>query len=916
MPWVSREDRRPRRLVLVAAALAASGGLVAVGSPGDRADAAVGKPAPAPACVAQRDDARGAAAVAAACGRRVEIMDRRTEVRSEFVNPDGTTTLQQWVEPARVRRADGRWATVDTTLRYRTDGGVEPVATVHPLRLSGGGRGPLTTSRTPNGEVSLTWPTPLPAPTLDGDAAVYAGVLPGVDLRVRATRDGFTYVLVVHTAEAARQPALRELRLRLATSGGTVRSGGDGTYELVDGDGRRLGALGQARMWDSRGGGSTADEPGPGARTATPGVRLAGGTFTLTPDVDLLTDPGTVFPLYVDPPFQTGWSVWAYASSNNANNTTDVARAGRNPTGGALYRSFFRFPTTAIHGTTIVDARFHARLVHSWACASSPVSLWSVVELPGPNAQRRVAWSPTLFERLSERWGNAHKGADACGYQPDMPMEFGGLPGETLLNHVQTAANAGWSTLIVGLTPRRPDGSGESVTEWWKKFDPASVFLTVTYNRTPGTPTAQPVSDCYTSCGSPAATRSLTPELAATVSDPDGGTVRTEFEVWNAGSTALVQSSGSTVTGVASGAVARWRLPTALAADTQYTWRVRACDAYVCGAWAGWRQLRTDGTNPAVPGVSSSLYQEDTTGTVNGGIGVPGQFTFTANGSADVVEYAWSLDGTTPAVVAAPAAGGSVTVTLTPVRDLVSVLQVTARDGAGRVSSPRVYRFRVTPPAPEAAGWRLNETSGNVADDHIDGRPATRVGPVTWGVPGRAAGDTAARFAEAGYFQTSLPVLSTSGSFSVAAWVRLTDTTGYRMAVGQDGTLQSMFVLQYRPDTGKWCFTLRAADSPTAAQILACATGTAQANQWVHLAGVHDDVADTVTLYVNGGDPERGGSVTTVPFSSAWAATGAFSIGRNRHEGNPGGWWIGDIDEVLAFQRVLPLEEVQFLSFN
>src|SRR6185369_17133336 len=113
---------------------------------------------------------------------------------------------------------------------------------------------------------------------------------------------------------------------------------------------------------------------------------------------------------------------------------------------------------------------------------------------------------------------------------------------------------------------------------------------------------------------------------------------------------------------------------------------------------------------PAVPGVSSPLYREDTTGTVNGGIGVPGQFTFTANGSADVTEYAWSLDGTTPVTVAAAAPGASVTVTLTPIRDLVAVLQVTSRDAAGRVSSPRTYRFRVTPPPAEAAGWRLNET--------------------------------------------------------------------------------------------------------------------------------------------------------------------------------------------------------------
>jgi hypothetical protein len=901
-----------RWLALASAGVVASGLLVAVVSVGGPADATSG-PAVRPAltCVSQRADARGAAAMAANCARPVEIMDRRTEVRSEFANPDGTTTLRLWAAPTRVRSADGGWAAVDTNLRRRPDGALETVATVNPLRLSGGGTGPLATTGTDRGPVSLSWPTPLPVPTVDGDVAVYAGVLPGVDLRVRALREGFTYVLVVHDRAAAANPALRELRLRLNTAGGSARARSDG-HDLVDDEGRLMGRLGEARMWDSRGGGSTADEPGLGARTATPAVRVSKQDLTLTPDRDLLTDPDVVFPLYVDPPFQTPWNVWAYATSNNSSNSTDVARVGRNPEGGVLYRSFFRFPAWDLTGRTVIDARFHALLVHSWSCAATPVNLWSVADVPNGG---RVGWSPAMVTRLAQRSANAHKGPDDCGYQPDAPMEFGGAAGELVHQHLQTAANAGWSWVNFGLSAMQAGGGGESTTSYWKKFSPGSVFITATLNRAPGLPAVQPVSDCYLNCTSPAATRSLQPELAANVSDPDAGTLRTEFEVWNAGSTTLVQASGSAVTGVPSGSVARWRLPTALTADTDYTWRVRSCDAYVCGAWTGWQSLRADATNPALPDVSSRVYLEDTTGTVNGGIGVAHPFTFTGGGSTDVVEYAWSLDGSTPVVVSA-LGRAAVTVQIAPIRDLLAVLQVTSRDGAGRVSSPRVYRFRVTPPPPEAGGWRLNETSGNVANDHVGSRPATRSGPVTWGAPGRRAGDTAARFASDSFFQTSLPVLSTSSSFSVAAWVRLTDNTGWRMAVGQDGTNMSMFVLQFRPDSNRFCFSVRAGDALAAQETINCAPTAAVTNQWVHLAGVHNAEADTVTLYVNGGDPDRGGSITVAPFSSPWAATGAFSIGRNRYDGANGGWWVGDIDEVLAFQRALPLEEVQFLSFN
>jgi hypothetical protein len=899
-------------LALPAAALAAAGLLVAAGGVAEAAPGSARTTRPAVACVSERADARSATAVAKACGRRVEVLERRSEVRSEFANPDGTTTLQQWTAPTRVRRPGGGWAPVDTTLRRDGDGSVAPLAAANGLRLSGGGSGPLATVRTEHGPVSLTWPTALPAPRLDGAAAVYAGVLPGVDLRVQALRDGFTYVFVVHTREAASNPALRELRLGLSTAGGSVRKTADG-YRLVNADGAALGTMGGASMWDSRGK-STPDSASPTARTATPGVQVTDRELVLRPDLDLLHDPGAEFPLYIDPPFYSPWNIWAYANSANNSRPMDVARVGNNPDGSGIYRTFWQFPAWDMHGATVIQASFFAKMVHSWTCAASAINLYSV---NGTISHGKVAWSPGLVGGpLSERWGNAHKGPDACGYQPDVILEFS----DWFTSLVQIRANeAGW--IRVALSAQRWNFSnntpyGESDVTLWKKFDPASVYMTATFNRTPGPPVPGPISDCYQSCGSPAVTRSLTPELTSTVSDPDGGTLRTEFEVWNAASTTLVQSSGTTVTGVPSGSVARWRLPAALAADTAYTWRSRACDDRVCGAWTAWLQLRTDATNPAVPGVSSPLYKEDTTGTVNGGIGVPGQFTFTANGSADVTEYAWSLDGTTPVTVAAPAPGASVTVTLTPVRDLVAVLQVTARDAAGRVSSPRTYRFRVTPPPSEAAGWRLNESTGTVADDHIDGRPARLNGSVAWGAPGRATGDTAARFTNVGWFQTDLPVVSTASSFSVAAWARLTDTTGYRVLASQDGAAFSMFQLQYRPIENKLCFAVRSSDSAAGSETFACASGPVPVNSWMHLAGVYNAQAGTITFYVNGGDPDRGGSVTTTAFTAAWAATGPFAIGRNRYNSSPGGWWIGDIDEVLAFQRALPLEEVQFLSFT
>ena len=58
------------------------------------------------------------------------------------------------------------------------------------VRFSRGGADPLVTLRQESATVSLSWPAALPAPSVEGDTAVYAEVLPGVDLRVLRSDPG------------------------------------------------------------------------------------------------------------------------------------------------------------------------------------------------------------------------------------------------------------------------------------------------------------------------------------------------------------------------------------------------------------------------------------------------------------------------------------------------------------------------------------------------------------------------------------------------------------------------------------------------------------------------------------------------------------------------------------------------------
>src|SRR5215471_1478037 len=108
----------------------------------------VARPAPAfaapkPACAPQRPDAASAAVTAKACHARVEIAAGRSENTQVFANPDGTSTFESSVVPARVHRADGSWVPVDTTLRVRPDGWLAPVASTIDVAFSSGGPGPF-----------------------------------------------------------------------------------------------------------------------------------------------------------------------------------------------------------------------------------------------------------------------------------------------------------------------------------------------------------------------------------------------------------------------------------------------------------------------------------------------------------------------------------------------------------------------------------------------------------------------------------------------------------------------------------------------------------------------------------------------------------------------------------------------------
>ncbi|MEU8111986.1 LamG-like jellyroll fold domain-containing protein [Micromonospora sp. NPDC048947] len=812
------------------------------------------------------------------------------------------------------------------------------------MSFSAGGTAAVVRLPLGGGEMSLSWPGSLPRPRVEADTAVYESVLPDVDLRMRALRDGFSWVLVVKSASAAMNPALETLRFRLDTPGLSKRQRAGGGFQVVDGSGREVLSAGNALMWDSSGlttkaqvntnrtlATFAAQERQDALRTVPDRARKAelstevrNSDLVIRPDLTLLRGKDTAYPVAIDPWTTINKALWGYAGSTNATRDDGVARVGKNPDGSGNFRSFFRFNLSSLAGKTIRSAKFLTEMTHSWSCGSTPVNLYRTAELGGSGKQ---TWDgPNLVVWLEERSGHAHKppATPSCSNdpQPDLPMEFSKLKDDV-------SSNRGNAKYTLALSARQADGTSESESTWWKKFDPALTKLSVEFNSNPNTPTAAQLSThgdytgaaqaCVTGAARPMV-RSDYPWLKATLSDPDGsngGSLSGVFTLQKQVSGTWTTATGFPKTdgGVAPGARAEVQLTTKTASGDVYRWQAQTKDTLGGSSeQSPWCEFYVDyaapTSRPMVAPADGLYLQSPPLGTnqdVRGSVGYSGRFTFSANGAADVYDYVYRVDGGAEQVVRATTLGGSATVWVTPDSIGENVLSVRSRDQAGNSTDAYDYVFLVDSPSGVKAHWAINEGTGTTLANSVEGgqsatltanpywadsrlRGAHRSRGKDWAVKLRGAAD---------YASTSSSVIDTSRSFSVAAWVRADAVGG--VVVSQPGTNKSPFELQYFPTKQRWCFVTYGSDyaSAGATAAPACTTDPVQVGVWTHLTGVYDaGAANQLSLYVNG---VRKGTGSTSP---VWSSSGPLLIGAGR-AGLLTGWFNGPISEVRVWDRVV-----------
>jgi hypothetical protein len=883
--YVNAAAMRTRSWLVVGAVVVASAVVVPV-------PAVAAKPA-APRTVGEV----AARAAAVASGKRVEATALRTERQQVFANPDGSFTLEQSVIPVRVRRG-ADWVPVDTALRRNADGTVTPVATTLDMAFSGGGAGPLVRMRRDGTELALSWPGRLPEPVLSGDTATYREVLPGVDLTVRATVEGFSQLLIVKSATAAKNPALSRVRLGTATKGVTVRAAEGGALAAVDAKGTPVFEAPAPYMWDSSAGSTAASKPGGTVRSMR--VGLGAREVALTPDQSLLTGARTKYPVYIDPSWsgsRTAWTqVWSNLPTtsfwNGANDAEDEARVGYDATDGKKTRSFFRFDTTGVKGKHILKATLQTFEVWSRSCTARQVQVWAVNPISSATTWNK---QPSWVTKLTEK-------SFAKGYSSSCPA--GGVEFDVTAQ-IKNSAKNGWSNVTQGLRASATAESNKDTLSW-KRFR-NNPSITITYNTVPGSPTnltTDGSSTCTTGAGR-LVIGTATPTLRASVSDADNA-VMAHFQWWKVDGTAAVgEWTSASVAGKKPTTVAKAIPSGAFANGAIAKWRVRAEDGTDSSAWSPFCEFQIDTSRPPIPTLTSTAFPDGAEG--DAVMGRASTVVIGANGGADVTSYEYVLNGDSTALSkkATPAAaGGSASAAVTPDR-FVNWIHVRAVDAAGNKSAVATVVFYADVPSAPAGDWTLDETEdGLVAEDSsANARHAALAGGATWvdGVSGGALhldGTT-------GYAQTPGQVLDTTKSFSVSAWIRLTDKTRNSVAVTQVGGRASAFALYYSSSYNKWIFNRTAVDGDTQTYTRALSTTVPAVNTWVHLAGVYDATAQQVKLYVNG--VLEG----TAAFTTPWSATGALQIGRSKVAGALGEYWPGDIDALRVYDRVLLPGEVQ-----
>ena len=818
-------------------------------------------------------------------GKPVSIEAMTTETQQVVAKPTGGFELTVTPEPVRTKQ-NGKWVPISTDLHPTTQGALSPAATAYgTVTISNGGAGSLVSTTFHGTTYTVSWPSPLPKPQVSGAVATYREVLPGVDLQVTATTTGgFSEVLVVKNATAARNPALAAIHFATSLSGGRLTTGTPDAVTVTGSDGNTTLTAGSSMMWDSNttvAHGEPVPLPDPAgsshagilSHTAAVHTQASSSTLDLTPDHQLLTASSTVFPVYIDPSF-----TWHQADASNpgvypglpdyeevkqgppcngvslfdnANPDGDYGQLGvgvnRWPLQGCagIERAYYQWHISEnLWGAIINSATVEATKTYSASCVSTWVDMrWT----GGINRDTTWAHPPSNIALLDrEPVGVAFNG-EHC---PNATSSSVGLNVTTPIRQ-NTSQRAG--TFTVSLSDD-DDEAGRGPQFGFSRFAD-NAPLQIEYNFPPDVPdpsqmsvrNGNAVAGCAMAQPYPYVGKSTDqnpPILYAFASDRDGDALQVRYRYWIDGHQNDVHT-GSSADGIPSASNGTFSLPPDFVASLSN------------GQVVDWIAQVTDGG-------ADSLWSD-------------------LAGQRPPCHY-----------IAEPTAPGH------PVVTTDDTFRTSDTGGVGNNPAGR---------------WTLADGSGTTATDTGSAsshHPATLNGGTVW-TKDPARGNTLAFNNVNGYAATAAPVITnTSTSYSVSAWVKLNGANDYYTVVSQGGANASSFYLQYSKAFNAWAFVSPSSDSANPATFPAAYVDKPPAlNTWTNLIGVFDtSKGNLMTLYVNGVAAK-----TTATNPTPWQANGPLSIGASKLAGGSVSNFVnGAVSDVQVYNSALTPTQISAIS--
>ncbi|MET3963295.1 RHS repeat-associated protein [Marmoricola sp. OAE513] len=570
---------------------------------------------------------------------------------------------------------------------------------------------------------------------MKGDKLTYADAVDtGGDLVVTSLKDGFNFSVVLNEApDTAGAPI--ELRVPFDFDGAEAVVSEDGSVYFKRGR-NRVAAMTAPVMWDA----AKANADGGGKKWAVRTTIEGDGesrVLVLRPDMDFLADPGTTYPVTIDPSVivNTAGDTWVQNTGDTSSQyNSPELRVGSNDGGATVARSFIHFDFTGVGapaGSTVTSSELRLSNFESGSCAGSPLTVSRITggwTLPSVSWATQPAVTPANATSTSTSYGAA-----GCTSEGVMVFDTSGIRNDW-------AAGA-W---IVGVRVKADDENAASGFRRVRSLENGDLSKVPQFVQNYDTPPAVPPGNTQitpgTLSGSTRYTSASKPTLSIPVSDPDGGNVTAQLQILQ-GSTVIQDWTSNAVP---SGSNVSRTLASALS-DGTYTAKWRVSDGILTSGWSSGQAFVVDTVAPSAPTINCASGGYYTNGSWTPSSG-PGTAPCTISTSTDTVAVTASKNGADAGFPAL--ASNSTSKSFTIAADDYLNLAVSATDAAGNFSGTTKYKFGVgggamdapTPGATSTGSFPVNATSMATATGAV----------VQWRLSGTGTFVAAAKVTKAG----------------------------------------------------------------------------------------------------------------------------------------------------------------------